>query len=147
MVGREVLLRVDKPPAQPAEPLLQVEGLHVLDDRGLEKVRGVSFSSAPVRSSDRRRRRQRTDRADRRDHRLRKLDHGTIKIAGRELHHAHARDVLDAGLGHIPEDRQRRGLVLEFTIAENIALHDYSSRLPPGSAGCSRNSSSSARGS
>jgi simple sugar transport system ATP-binding protein len=32
---------------------------------------------------------------------------------------------LDAGLGHIPEDRQRRGLVLEFTIAENIALHDY----------------------
>ena len=34
-------------------------------------------------------------------------------------------EMLDAGLGHIPEDRQRRGLVLEFTIAENIALHDY----------------------
>jgi simple sugar transport system ATP-binding protein len=33
--------------------------------------------------------------------------------------------MLDAGLGHIPEDRQRRGLVLEFSIAENIALHDY----------------------
>ena len=33
--------------------------------------------------------------------------------------------MLDAGLGHIPEDRQRRGLILEFTIAENIALHDY----------------------
>jgi general nucleoside transport system ATP-binding protein len=33
--------------------------------------------------------------------------------------------MLDAGVGHIPEDRQRRGLVLEFTIAENIALHDY----------------------
>src|SRR5581483_624630 len=32
---------------------------------------------------------------------------------------------LDAGVGHIPEDRQRRGLVLEFSIAENIALHDY----------------------
>jgi general nucleoside transport system ATP-binding protein len=32
---------------------------------------------------------------------------------------------LDAGLGHIPEDRQRRGLVLEFTLAENLALHDY----------------------
>ena len=36
-----------------------------------------------------------------------------------------AREMLDAGLGHIPEDRQRRGLVLEFSIAENIALHDY----------------------
>jgi len=34
--------------------------------------------------------------------------------------------LLDAGVGHIPEDRQRRGLVLEFSIAENIALHDYS---------------------
>ena len=33
--------------------------------------------------------------------------------------------MLDAGVGHIPEDRQRRGLVLEFSIAENIALHDY----------------------
>jgi simple sugar transport system ATP-binding protein len=33
--------------------------------------------------------------------------------------------MLDVGVGHIPEDRQRRGLVLEFTIAENIALHDY----------------------
>src|SRR5262252_7521054 len=44
---------------------------------------------------------------------------------GRELHHASTRDVLDAGLGHIPEDRQRRGLVLEFSLAENVALHDY----------------------
>ena len=43
MVGREVLLRVDKPPATPGEPLLEVEDLHVFDDRGLEKVRGVSF--------------------------------------------------------------------------------------------------------
>ena len=37
--------------------------------------------------------------------------------------------MLDAGVGHIPEDRQRRGLVLEFSIAENIALHDYAA--PP----------------
>jgi simple sugar transport system ATP-binding protein len=39
--------------------------------------------------------------------------------------------MLDAGVGHIPEDRQRRGLVLEFTISENIALHDYNR--PPAS--------------
>ena len=43
MVGREVLLRVDKTPASPGEPLLEVEDLAVLDDRGLEAVRGVSF--------------------------------------------------------------------------------------------------------
>src|SRR5437899_494541 len=44
MVGREVLLRVEKKPAQPGEPLLEVEDLDVLDDRGLEAVRGVSFT-------------------------------------------------------------------------------------------------------
>ena len=38
---------------------------------------------------------------------------------------ATARGTLDAGIGHIPEDRQRRGLVLEFNLAENLVLHDY----------------------
>ncbi len=56
---------------------------------------------------------------------LRKSESGSVRIAGRALEHASAREMLDAGLGHIPEDRQRRGLVLEFSIAENIALHDY----------------------
>jgi simple sugar transport system ATP-binding protein len=56
---------------------------------------------------------------------LQRIESGTVTIAGRELSHASARDALDSGLGHIPEDRQRRGLVLEFSIAENIALHDY----------------------
>ena len=46
--------------------------------------------------------------------------------------------MLDAGVGHIPEDRQRRGLVLEFSIAENIALHDYSQAAGrDAGAGCS----------
>ena len=43
MVGREVLLRVEKTPRTPGEPLLEVEDLQVVDDRGLEAVRGVSF--------------------------------------------------------------------------------------------------------
>src|SRR5207253_2870704 len=47
------------------------------------------------------------------------------RVVGHEHRHATPREMLDAGVGHIPEDRQRRGLVLEFTIAENIALHDY----------------------
>src|SRR5207237_8407332 len=56
---------------------------------------------------------------------LQRIESGTVTIAGHELTHAHARAALDAGIGHIPEDRQRRGLVLDFSIAENIALHDY----------------------
>jgi simple sugar transport system ATP-binding protein len=56
---------------------------------------------------------------------LRSIADGTVTVSGKTLVHATAREMLDAGLGHIPEDRQRRGLVLEFSIAENIALHDY----------------------
>src|SRR3954454_9245194 len=43
MVGRDVLLRVDKPPGEPGDVLLRVDNLHVVDDRGIEKVRGISF--------------------------------------------------------------------------------------------------------
>jgi simple sugar transport system ATP-binding protein len=46
-------------------------------------------------------------------------------VAGEDVTRGTALDRFDAGLGHIPEDRQRRGLVLEFSIAENIALHDF----------------------
>ena len=51
MVGREVLLRVDKGAANPAEPLLEVEDLHVVDDRGIEKVAASRSRCAAARSS------------------------------------------------------------------------------------------------
>src|SRR5438874_6377409 len=126
MVGREVLLRVERPPAEPGEVLLSVEDLHVRDDRGLDKVRGVSFAVRAgeivgVAGVDGNGQSELIDAITG----LRRLERGRIEVAGRELRHATAREMLDAGVGHIPEDRQRRGLVLEFTIAENIALHDY----------------------
>ena len=133
MVGREVLLRVEKGPASPSDVLLDVDDLHVLDDRGIEKVRGVSLS---VRSGeivgiagvDGNGQTELIDALTG----LRRLASGAITIAGKTLpHHVSARDALDAGIGHIPEDRQRRGLVLEFSLAENIALHDYAD--PPAS--------------
>jgi simple sugar transport system ATP-binding protein len=56
---------------------------------------------------------------------LRKPESGRIVVGGEDVSAASAREALDAGLGHIPEDRHRRGLVLDFTLAENIALHDF----------------------
>jgi simple sugar transport system ATP-binding protein len=51
---------------------------------------------------------------------------GTIAVGGKDVTgHVTPRRMLDAGVGHIPEDRHRRGLVLEFNLAENLALHDY----------------------
>jgi general nucleoside transport system ATP-binding protein len=127
MVGREVLLRVDKAPAQPGDILLSVEDLHVFDERGLEKVRGISFQVraneivgiAGVDGNGQ------TEMIDALTGLLAPAG-GRITVAGKSAdHHATAREMLDLGLGHIPEDRQRRGLVLEFSIAENVALHDY----------------------
>jgi simple sugar transport system ATP-binding protein len=132
MVGREVLLRVDKPPAEPGAALLEVDDLHVVDDRGIPKVRGVSFSVSAgeivgIAGVDGNGQSELIDAITG----LRKIESGTIMVAGKGYRHATAREMLDAGVGHIPEDRQRRGLVLEFSIAENIALHDYAE--PPDS--------------
>ncbi len=127
MVGREVLLRVDKPPAKPGGPILRVESLHVFDDRGLEKVNGVSFEVRAgeivgIAGVDGNGQTELIDAITG----LRRPAAGEITVAGTTMsHHSNAREMLDAGVGHIPEDRQRRGLVLEFSIAENIALHDY----------------------
>jgi len=126
MVGRDVLLRVDKKPAEPGDVLLEVRDLHVLDDRAIEKVRGVSFDVRDgeivgIAGVDGNGQSELIDAITG----LQKIESGTVTIAGRKLSHPTARAALDAGIGHIPEDRQRRGLVLEFTIAENIALHDY----------------------
>jgi simple sugar transport system ATP-binding protein len=126
MVGRDVLLRVEKPPAQPGDVLLEIDELHVLDDRGIAKVRGVSFAVRAgeivgIAGVDGNGQSELIDAIAG----LRKVESGSVKVAGRELHRASAREMLDAGVGHIPEDRQRRGLVLEFSIAENVALHDY----------------------
>jgi general nucleoside transport system ATP-binding protein len=126
MVGREVLLRVDKRPSTPGEPLLRVEDLHVRDERGLEAVRGVSLEVRAgeivgIAGVDGNGQSELIDGIAG----LRKVESGRIAIGGHDVTGESCKDVLDAGLGHIPEDRQRRGLVLDFSLAENLALHDY----------------------
>jgi general nucleoside transport system ATP-binding protein len=126
MVGREVLLRVDKKPPQPGAPLLQVENLHVIDDRGLDAVRDVSLEVrggeiVGIAGVDANGQSELIDAISG----LRPVKSGRIMVDGEDITHAHAKDALDAGIGHIPEDRHRRGLVLPFTLAENLALSSY----------------------
>jgi ABC-type uncharacterized transport system ATPase subunit len=126
MVGREVLLRVEKTPARPAEPLLEVEELRVLDDRELEIVRGVSLDVRAgeivgIAGVDGNGQTELIEALTG----LRSVQSGEFRLAGRRLTGASTHKILDSGMGHIPEDRQRRGLVLEFELAENIALHDF----------------------
>ena len=126
MVGREVLLRVDKTPAQPTEPLLSITGLTVEDDRGIEQVRDVSFEVlggeiVGIAGVDGNGQTELIDAIAG----LRRSKAGKIVIGDKDVTGDGCRDCLDAGLGHIPQDRQRRGLILDFSLAENIALHDY----------------------
>jgi ABC-type uncharacterized transport system ATPase subunit len=132
MVGREVLLRVDKKPADPKEPLLEVDDLHVLDERGLETCRGLSFDVhageiVGIAGVDGNGQSELIDAITG----LRRPQSGRVLVAHEDLTSAGSRETLDSGVGHIPEDRQLRGLVLDFTLAENLALHDY--RLEPDS--------------
>jgi general nucleoside transport system ATP-binding protein len=130
MVGREVLLRVDKTPPHPGEPMLSVENLSVLDDRGLPAVRDVSFQVRAneivgIAGVDGNGQTELIDAITG----LRRADSGRVVVAGEDLTGTGAREHLDEGIGHIPEDRQRRGLVLEFSLAENLSLYAY--REPP----------------
>jgi ABC-type uncharacterized transport system ATPase subunit len=133
MVGREVLLRVEKPPAQPGDVLLEVEDLHVLDDRLLEAVRGVSFEVRAgeilgIAGVDGNGQTELVDAVTG----LRHPTQGSVRMLGKDVTRATARQRLDAGIGHIPQDRQLHGLILDFTLAENLALHEY--RKEPDSA-------------
>jgi general nucleoside transport system ATP-binding protein len=132
MVGREVLLRVEKGVPHPGEPLLRVDDLHVLDDRGLEKVRGVSLEVhegeiLAIAGVDGNGQTELIDAITG----LRNPERGSVRVGAVDVTKDSAHRHFEIGVGHIPEDRQRRGLILDFSIAENVALHDF--RKPPAS--------------
>jgi ABC-type uncharacterized transport systems, ATPase components len=126
MVGREVILTVQKKPAKPAEEVLKVEDLHVKDVRGLEAVSGVTFNVragevlgiAGVQGNGQ------TELAEALTG-LRSSESGRFMLAGKDLTGKPPRPITEAGLANIPEDRQRHGLVLSYTVADNMVLCDY----------------------
>jgi general nucleoside transport system ATP-binding protein len=129
MVGRDVLLRVEKAEARPSAPELEVEDLHVRDDRGLEAVRGVSLNVrageiVAVAGVDGNGQQELVQAISG----LRHPESGRVAVGGREVGGRGVRTTTDAGVAHIAEDRQLRGLILDFTLAENLALREYRSR-------------------
>jgi ABC-type uncharacterized transport system ATPase subunit len=130
MVGRDVLLRVDKPDASPQEPALEVEDLWVRDDRDLEAVRGLSLTVrrgeiVALAGVDGNGQNELVEAIAG----LRGVVGGRIAVRAKEVSGRGVRAATDAGVAHIPEDRHLRGLVLDFTLAENLALREY--RRPP----------------
>lgn len=126
MVGREVILTVQKGPAKPGEEVLHVENLRVRDVRGLEAVSGVSFSVragevlgiAGVQGNGQ------TELAEALTG-LRHIESGRFTLSGNDLTNKPPRQITETGLANIPEDRQRHGLVLSYSITDNMVLCDY----------------------
>lgn len=126
MVGRQVILTVDKKDHKAKGEVLKVEDLSVSDQRDLETVHQVSFSVrggevlgiAGVQGNGQ------TELSEALTG-LRSPTGGKVTIDGRDLTGKPPRVITEAGLAHIPEDRQRHGLVLNYSVADNMALCDY----------------------
>ena len=122
MVGRRVLLRVEKGEARPGRDLLAVERLSVCDERGTRRVREVSFTVrageivgiAGVAGNGQSELLETLAG-------LRPASGGCILLAGRPLGEG-GMDRRRAGLAHVPEDRRRMGLVLPFEVRESAIL-------------------------
>lgn len=126
MVGREVFLKVEKEKVVRGEPLLVIEGISADNDKGLPGLRNISFKInggeilgfAGVEGNGQRELAEVISG-------LRPVRSGRIQLCGKDVTHASTRERMELGLAHIPEDRKRRGLVLEFSIWENAILENY----------------------
>jgi simple sugar transport system ATP-binding protein len=138
MVGREVMLSVEKGPATPGKVVLDVQDLHVQDERHMEVVRGLSvqvmageiLGVAGVQGNGQ------TELVEALTG-LRSPVSGTIVLNGQPVHPQDPRFLFELGLAHIPEDRHKHGLVLPHTIADNEVLNTYYK--PPFANGIRRN--------
>ncbi|MEW9672641.1 ABC transporter ATP-binding protein [Ammoniphilus sp. 3BR4] len=126
MVGKEVSFKVDKKEAAPGHVVLKVEdvkaenekGIHVLNGINLEVRTGEIVGIAGVDGNGQSELIEAITG-------LRKVKSGRISLKDQDLTNKAPRAVIEAGVSHIPEDRQKRGLVLDFSIGENMVLETY----------------------
>jgi len=126
MVGREVILTVQKQEAHPQNVVLQVSGLQALDDRDVRVVNGVTFDVhagevlglAGVQGNGQ------TELVEVLTG-LRRATAGTVLINGVDVTNASPRTITEQGEAHIPEDRHQFGMVDSFPVADNLILNTY----------------------
>lgn len=130
MVGRDVVLHIDKAPATPKDVVLEVQHIRAFDDRGTVAVNDVSFTVrageivgiAGVQGNGQ------TELVEAITG-LSEPAGGNVIINGRDITGLGTNVAIDAGIGHIPEDRHHHGLVLSYSVAENMVLSTYD--VPP----------------
>lgn len=124
MVGRRVSLDKPKAPANPGEVVLELSGVTVAGaDKGKPVVDNVSFNIRAgeivgIAGVDGNGQHELVEALTG----MRTLQSGSIKLNGQDITHTSIKDRIKAGMSNIPEDRQKHGLVLDFTVSENLIL-------------------------
>lgn len=126
MVGREVTFTTEKIEAKPTHPVFEIENLHVKDSRGLGVVNGLDLTVRAgeivgIAGVDGNGQSELIEAITG----LRKIESGTVKLNGKDITKLPPRKITESGLGHIPQDRHKHGLVLDFPIGENMVLQTY----------------------
>lgn len=126
MVGRSVSFKTAKKPANPAAVILDIKDLVVDENRGVPAVKGLSLAVRAgeivgIAGIDGNGQSELIQAITG----LRKTKSGSILIKGQEVTKYSSRKITELSVGHVPEDRHRDGLVLEMTVAENVALQTY----------------------
>ncbi len=126
MVGREVVFVIKKKPFKPGKPVLEVRNLVVLGDRGREAVKSVSFTVregeilgiAGVAGNGQKELIHAIVG-------LRRIKSGRVRIMSTDATNKSPREIADLGVGHIPEERLKFGIVPDMSVAENSILKSY----------------------
>jgi len=126
MVGRQVTFKTEKGPANPTEEVLNVQDLVVLDYRGVERIKKLNLTVRKgeivgIAGIDGNGQTELIEAITG----LRKIKSGKVLMNGQDVTNKKPRQITETGLGHIPSDRHKHGLVLDFTIGHNIALQTY----------------------
>ncbi|MGE6261191.1 ABC transporter ATP-binding protein [Heyndrickxia sporothermodurans] len=126
MVGREVVFKTEKKSSSPKDNVLEIKDLVVNDTRGVQAVRGLDLNVRAgeiigIAGVDGNGQTELIEAITG----LRKSESGSIKLNGKEIRNLKPRKITESGVGHIPEDRHKHGLVLDFPIGENIVLQTY----------------------
>ena len=126
MVGRSVLFKTNKAESNPTETVLEIDNIVVKESRGLEAVKNLSLTlrageTVGIAGIDGNGQSELIQAITG----LKKVESGTIKLNGKDITNLPPRKITESGVGHIPEDRQRHGLILPMTLSENISIQSY----------------------
>ncbi|MEK3886914.1 ABC transporter ATP-binding protein [Bacillus sp. FSL K6-3431] len=126
MVGREVVFTTNKSKANPRGNVLEINQLVVKDTRGIDAVRGLDLTVQAgeivgIAGVDGNGQTEFIEAITG----LRKVESGTVMLNGKKIANLKPRRITESGIGHIPQDRHKHGLVLDFPIGENMVLQTY----------------------